>query len=101
MVPLVSATLGILVYCWLRAVPRQGCGLPGPLLRLQGQTQVLVPSRYSANVRQTSTLLCGASGMLDGGQCKGGRYSREWDWDSGEHFRKLPILTPQGPRKSH
>lgn len=34
---------------------KAGCGLPGPPLRLQGQTPLLVPSRCSVNVRQTST----------------------------------------------
>ena len=55
MVALASATLGVLVYYWLRSVPRRGRGLPGLLLRLQGQTQLLAPSGYSVNVRQTST----------------------------------------------
>lgn len=37
---------------------KAGCGLPGPLLRLQGQMPLLVPSRCSVNVRQTGTPAC-------------------------------------------
>ena len=88
MVPLLLATLGILVYYWLKC-QHQGweCGLSHPLLCPQGQTQLLVHSRCSANIRQTPLLICSLQCVRRWGKIKQGFWRA---------FQKLAILTPRG-----